>query len=79
MIELTNTPLTHGVHHLGLTVADRTAAKDLFLNGLLLYSSLQTHSLTTQQWSEWRTRSRLCTTVATQFYLPYLQNLLDVR
>ncbi len=34
MTELTNEPLTRGIHHLGLTVADLTAAKAFFLDAL---------------------------------------------
>ncbi len=34
MTESTTQPLTQGIHHLGLTVADLTAAKDFFLNAL---------------------------------------------
>lgn len=34
MTESTNEPLTRGIHHLGLTVADLTAAKDFFINAL---------------------------------------------
>lgn len=34
MTESTIEPLTRGIHHLGLTVADLTAAKEFFLNAL---------------------------------------------
>lgn len=34
MTDVINEPLTRGIHHLGLTVADLIVAKDFFLNAL---------------------------------------------